>query len=446
VTEHSAGGRPASAGRTAQAWAGRHWHYVLLSLWTVSWAVDIASGGGIAWNFFRSGTAALFGGPGSFRPPGGLDLYASNPSLQIGPLSFTVAEILRQLGPDNGLVTAEILLAAAGIAVIAAIENLARRVRPELTEQPRTLQLTVLVGGAAFMVAWVDLAVGYLHLDDGLALILAVAALRAVIARRPVLAGAYVGLAADAKPWALVFLAVLFLLPARDFWRGALATLAVIAAAWLPFYLADPATMAAAHYTIRNMPTSALRAIGVTAAQTPSWDRPAQVLLGWVLGAVAVWRRRWAAIILLGVGARIGLDPGVHGYYTAGVMVGALIWDTIGARRPCPLASLLCIFALSAIPIMTRDPQVLGDARLAVVVAFTATVLLMPARWVWPASRHPGVSGVPGVPGPAGRGSGRGIAARLRTRHGRAAPAIGAARGTRPGREPFDRRSAGKLS
>ncbi len=400
MTEHSVGGRPAPAGRAAQEWAGRNWHYVLLSLWTLSWCVDRAPGGGIAWDFFRSGTAALFGGRGSFHPPGGLDLYASNPSLQIGPLSFTVAEILRRLGPDNGVATAEIVLAAAGVAVIAAIENLARRVRPELGEQPRALRLTVLVGGAAFMVAWVDLAVGYLHLDDGLALILAVAALRAVIARRPVLAGAFVGLAADAKPWALVFLAVLFLLPARDFWRGAVATLAVIAAAWLPFYLADPATMAAAHYTIRNMPTSALRALGVTAAQTPSWDRPAQVLLGWVLGAVAVWRRRWAAVILLGVGARIALDPGVHGYYTAGVMVGALIWDTIGARRPWPLASLLCIFALSAIPVMTRDAQLLGDARLAIVVAFTAALLLMPARWVWPTSRHPGVYGVSGFSGP----------------------------------------------
>jgi len=234
----------------------------------------------------------------------------------------------------------------------------------------------------------------------------------------------------------------LFLLPARDFWRGAVATLAVIAAAWLPFYLADPGTMAAAHYTIRDMPTSALRALGVTADRTPSWDRPAQVLLGWVLGAVAVWRRRWAAIILLGVGARIALDPGVHGYYTAGVMVGALIWDTIGARRPWPLASLLCIFALSAIPIMTRDPQVLGDARLAIVVAFTAALLLMPACWVWRAGRHSGVSGdsAPVATAPA-----RGLRRDSGPRDGRAGPAISPDRGSRPGRNHFDRRSAGKV-
>ena len=402
MTEHAVSGRhPAAAAsgyRTGLsrhadggpwAWLTGYWHWGLLSLWTVAWSIDTAGGGGIAWVFFRSGTAALFGGPGSFRAPGGLHLYATNPGLQIGPLSFAVAEVLRHLGPDSGITVAEVLLTAAGLLLLAAIESLARTVRPELREHPLALRLTVLFGGAAFMIAWVDLAVGYLHLDDGLALILAVLALRAVVARRPVLAGLCVGLAADAKPWALVFAALLLLLPPRQMWRGALAAAAALAAAWLPFYLADPATMAAAHYTIRNLPTSALRALGVTSARTPSWDRPAQLLLGWALAAAAVGRRRWPAVILLGVGARIALDPGVHGYYTAGVLVGAMIWDTIGARRPWPLWSLLSILALSGVPVVTRDPQILGDARLAIVVAFTAVLLLGPASWVWQTGHGP---------------------------------------------------------
>ncbi len=132
MTEHSVGDRPAPADRAVQEWAGRNWHYVPLWLWTVSWCVDRAPGGGIAWDFFRSGTAALFGGPGSFHPPGGLDLYASNPSLQIGPLSFTVAEILRHLGPDNGIVTAEILLAAAGPATAGQLRRSAQTGAPGL--------------------------------------------------------------------------------------------------------------------------------------------------------------------------------------------------------------------------------------------------------------------------------------------------------------------------
>ncbi len=121
-------------------------------------------------------------------------------------------------------------------------------------------------------------------------------------------------------------------------WRGGVAILAVLAAAWLPFYLADPGTMSrrALHH-----PQYAHLRPAHSRGHRRRGPRPgtgqAQVLLGWALGAVAVWRRRWPAVILLGVGARIALDPGVHGYYTAGVMVGALIWDTIGARRPWPV-------------------------------------------------------------------------------------------------------------
>ena len=406
MTEHAVGGRrPVAGPRALRNWLARNWHWGLLSLWTMAWFIDMAPVGGIAWVFFRRGTAALFGEPGSFRPPGGLHLYATNPDLQIGPLSFAVAEVLRHLGPDSGVVVAEVLLTAAGVLLIAAIESLARTVRPELRERPRGLRLTVIFGGGAFMIAWVNLAVGYLHLDDGLALILAVLALRAVVARRPALAGLWVGLATAAKPWALVFAALLLLLPVRDMWRGAVALLAALGAAWLPFYLADPGTMTAARYTIRNLPTSALRALGITTRQTPSWDRPAQVLLGWALGAAAIWRRRWPAVILLGVGARIALDPGVHGYYTAGVMVGALIWDTIGARRPWPVWSLLSILALAGVPVVTRDPQILGDARLAIVVAFTAALLLGPSRWVWQTGHRPVPLTGPGT-GRAGIGSG----------------------------------------
>jgi len=247
LTRHAGGGPWAWFTRHADggpgAWFTRYWHWVLLSLWTVAWSIDMAGGGGIAWVFVRSGTAALFGEPGSFRAPGGLHLYANNPDLQIGPLSFAVAEVLRHVGPDSGITVTEVLLTAAG-----------------------------------------------------------------------------------------------------------------------------------------------------------------------------------PAVILLGVGARIALDPGVHGYYTAGVLVGAMIWDTIGARRPWPLWSLLSILALSGVPVVTRDPQILGDMRLAIVLAFTTVLLLCPASWVrqtghgpwprtsgpvrfrsvtkdWPAGRaHPGAS-------PAGAGT-----------------------------------------
>jgi hypothetical protein len=267
-----------------------------------------------------------------------------------------------------------------------AIERLALATRPDLASRTLALRLTVLIGGAAFLNAWTDLAVSYTHLDDGLALLLAVAAARAAVAGRAVLAGVCVGLAADAKPWALVFLPIVLLLPFRVWWRAVAAAVVMLAAAWLPFVLADSGTITAARYAITNTGDSALRALGVTSPKTPGWDRPAQILLGWALGAAAVARRRWAAVILLGAGARIALDPGVHGYYTAGIVMGALIWDTAGPRRPWPLWSLLSIFVLSGLPKITRNPQILGDTRLALILAFTVALLLAPAHWTWPLS------------------------------------------------------------
>jgi hypothetical protein len=110
-----------------------------------------------------------------------------------------------------------------------------------------------------------------------------------------------------------------------------------------------------------------------------------------VAGVIAVLRRRWPAVILLGVGARVALDPGVHGYYTAGVMVGALLWDLLGARRPYPAWSLASFAALNLAPLLTKDAALLGHLRLGLVVAFTAALLLGPDRWYPPtAGARPG--------------------------------------------------------
>jgi hypothetical protein len=54
--------------------------------------------------------------------------------------------------------------------------------------------------------------------------------------------------------------------------------------------------------------------------QTPHWDRQAQIVVAFVLAVIAISQRRWPAVLLLGAGARIALDPGVHGYYTAGCL------------------------------------------------------------------------------------------------------------------------------
>ena len=418
----------------------RRWLYPALGCWSALWFAILARHGGIAWKFFSTGTSLLFGahpaivggitggsdaaGPAGLPgppPPGGLHLYASYPALQIGPFSYLVTAVLRYLGPHSGLVAAELFLQAAGLLIVYLIERIARIARPALARpalarpalarpalgqpagrlqrqpagQARAFRLTLLAGGAVFIVAWTELAVAFTHLDDGLALLLAVLAVRAAVsplaitraavshpagaAGHPVLAGLCIGLAVDAKPWALVFLPVLLMFSGRrPLVTAALTAAATIAAGWLPFFIADPGTVTATKYLIRNEPMSALRALGVHQDYTPSWDRTAQALLGCVLGGLAIRRGRWPAVLLLAGGARILLDPAAHSYYTPDVMVGALLWDILGSRRPFPLWTIVSFAALNVVPLVVPSAAVQGAIRLGLVAAFTVAVLALP--------------------------------------------------------------------
>jgi hypothetical protein len=402
---------------------------VVLAGWAAVWFVILAHHGGIAWKFFVQGTDLLFTGhDGGSTTPAGLHLFATYPQLQIGPVAYPIAQVLREIGPDNGLVAAEIFMTILGLAVFAMAQRIVMLARPELVRpelgrpelagMPGRLRAALLVAGAFFVITWQELAVGYGHLDDSLALTFVVAAAWACLTGRMAVCGALIGLAGASKPWALGYLPLLALpvlalprLTARNpaipgvatRWRWASQELRarlpavawlvlVTLAAWLPFFAADSATTNAMHYKIANMPDSGLRALGVAAASTPSWDRPAQVLIGCVLGALAIARGRWPAVILLSAGARIALDPGVHGYYTPEIMAGALLWDLLSARRrPVPLWSVVSFGALNLTPLLTKDAALQGEVRLWLVIAFTLTVLLAPASWYWrqPARQAP---------------------------------------------------------
>lgn len=99
--------------------------------------------------------------------------------------------------------------------------------------------------------------------------------------------------------------------------------------AWVPFLLYDGRTLIAARFTIPTATSSGLRALGFTYPHTPSWDRPAQLILGCLLGMLAVTRGRRTAVIVLGTAARILLDPEVYSYYTAGILLGAVAYDLV---------------------------------------------------------------------------------------------------------------------
>jgi hypothetical protein len=360
----------------------------ILAVWSSLWGLYFSVSGGFSWHYFVQGSTLLFHGAQPGQPSGGLDLYAHYPQLQIGPFTFAVAEGLRHLGGSNGLRAAEAFMTALGLVVLYCVERIAEAMRPELTHTKR-LDRTMLFGGGAFMIGWTDLSVGISHLDDALALTFVTLAVWGLTANIPTLAGLCLGLSVDSKPWALVFLALILTVP--RFMRGHVAvwTAATVIVAWLPFVIADVHTLtAASSFTIPNEPSSSLRALGVADAGTPKWDRMAQIGLGCLLGGIAVWRRRWPAIILLGVGARIVLDPGVYAYYTSGVLLGALMWDTLGLRRPWPLWTFATGGALAISPIFISNDTILGQIRLWLVIAFSAAVLLVPAYEIGPLARR----------------------------------------------------------
>jgi hypothetical protein len=441
--------------KDALSWLPPRWLLAVLTAWTAaSAALSMIGttgqkyGGGIDWRaFLMPGSRLLYSGAVGYHCPGlpyshlagGLHLYASYPCLQIGPLAFVVAGPIRLLSPHNGLVAAELIMSAIGLVVLLVLWRIMVIVRPGL-QRGRAAQWTFLAGSSVLMITWETLAVADGHLDDVLTLLFAALAVLAGVRGRPVLTGLAIGLAVDAKPWALIFLPVLLLAAGLGAWRaanlagrpirasirpcllaGGVAAV-VIAAGWLPFYLADHGTSAAFHFQIYNSWASGLRVLGVHPTYSPSWVRPVQIVLGCLLGTIAIWRGRWPAVLLLGAGARIALDPGTHGYYTPGLLVGALLWDLVGTRRPVPVWTLLSYCALNLITVITPHGYLRGDVRFGLVAAFTAVIMLGPRRWCWqppgPELEQPGDSGLASAAAPATAAPAASPArARPRTRH-----------------------------
>jgi hypothetical protein len=127
-----------------------------------------------------------------------------------------------------------------------------------------------------------------------------------------------------------------------------------------------------------NDPTSVLRAFGVDAATTPGWVRPAQLVGGFALAALAVTRGRWLAAVLAAVAWRLLLEPGAHRYYTAGFVLGALLVELRHRPSRVPVATLVgaVVLEVTAIP---GGPEVLGrSARAAVVVLALVAACAIP--------------------------------------------------------------------
>jgi hypothetical protein len=302
-------------------WAG-------IAAWTALWVGWQSNPSGLSWHFFDSGSRLLFDGAG-------LSLYAEHPELQIGPLAFVVAAPLTALG-DAAQPVALLLMTAAGVACLYGIAP--------LVSSPHR-QLRVFLAGVLLMPAWTVLSVRFGHLDDVLALILAVGALRAVSARRARLAGVALGLAVAAKPWALGFLPLLLVLDRQRL--AALGTaLAGVVVSWAPFLIANPATLNALRPPVGVAPSSGLHALGYRGDAIPGWDRVGQFVLAPLAAVAPLLRGRWYGLFLVAIAVRLALDPKDNPYYVGGAALAAVVFDLLATRRLIPWATLVTVIVL----------------------------------------------------------------------------------------------------
>lgn len=317
----------------------RAWHLLARHRW---WILTLWAGAclalearGWSWKLFYAGTQLFLGGhPPHLPGPGGLHIYASEPRLQTGPLTFVAAAPLIPLGLDVSFQVAAIAMTLLGLVLLRLLQGWALDLADGQPARSR-IETATLVAGLVFVPAWVDLAAWYGHLDDAMALAFSVLAVRATTARKPVRLGLMLGLAVIAKPVAIAFLPLVLVLPRRQWWRTMGVGAAVVGLAAAPFLVAAPRTLSAAGgFRIPVEAGSVLRLFGITTAATPPWDRPLQLLLAWALGLIAVRRGRWPAVLLLAVDARILLDPSVNAYYGAWLLVGTLTWDLWRAGGP----------------------------------------------------------------------------------------------------------------
>lgn len=294
------------------------------------------------WGFFRRGSELLFGVERPYLPwPGGLQLYANYPEIQVGPLALLAATPGRLAGDLGWKVTSAVMLAA----IVPLIWLLERTFHEGAS---RRQEAVVLVGGSLSAASWVSLAGAYLHLDDVLALATMVVACWAVGRGRPVLAGAMIGLGAASKPWAVWFLPMLAVGGPTSAILGVMAAGAVAGAAWLPFLVGDPGTTGAFRPQVDVGRASVLRLVGVESGLGPGWVRPVQSLGAVAAGIAAAARRRWWAVPVVVLSVRLLTDPGTYPYYGSGLMVGSLVYD-LGARRRLPVASIVA-FATVVVP------------------------------------------------------------------------------------------------
>ena len=298
----------------------------VVALWSIWWAWHMWPDSGLSWHFSVDGANMLVHGSG-------LNLFADAPWLQTGPLSLVVAATLRPLPAAIGKDVALLAMTAAGPLLVAALTPLVA---------PARRRRRMFIAAMVLIPAWTVLSLRWGHLDDVLALVFAVVALRAVSADRPVLAGVALALAIAAKPWAVGFLPLLLVLPWGRL-RAAAVTTAGVALAWAPFVLANPRTLGALHPPVGLAPASGLHTLGARGVLVPPWGRTAQLLLSPAAATLTVLTRGLPGVLLVSMAVRLALDPKDNAYYIGSAALAAVVFDLLGTGWTIPWTTVATV-------------------------------------------------------------------------------------------------------
>lgn len=327
---------------------------------------NVGGWGGGDWVYFTRGARALTG-------PDGLHTYARMPALQFGPLPLAAAIPLKSLGPHAGWPATSALCMVLGLATVYFTEQVACLLAG--ADNTRRIQLITLSGGAFLLKAWSLPAVGSGHLDDVLALTLTAVACREVARGRAMPAAVALGLGAACKPWVLLALPLAAAVEGRRT-RGLLVAVVASGLPWVPFLVADHRTINVLHVYLPVGAESTLHALGMHVGAHPTWARSLQLIVGVLLSAVVVRRGRWYLVPMVAFAVRVNLDPAAFDYYTAGPVLGALIWDYMQPARWPGMRTALTCFALVYVRQdvilvlhMPRDYIVLALTRACVLIA-----------------------------------------------------------------------------
>jgi hypothetical protein len=326
-----------------------------------------------AWHWFHDSARLLVGDP-AVDGAGGLALYRDHPEFQFGPLSTAVSVPFSLFGLRVGSWLAIAVGSALGLVAVTAVAAAALRLRPDAVGPARTRSLVT--GAVVFVVVWGAVAVRTAHLDDAVALTATALAVWALTDRRPWWAAVLLGLAAAAKPWAVVFILLLLIAPGRFRLLRPVVAGALALITWAPFVIAEPATLDVRDFRIANEATSALRALGFTGEFAPDWVRPAQLLGGLALVGFLVLVGRWPAALMAGVAVRLVLDPAANRYYTAGLVLAVLVFEWVEFPERLPWLAAGSALLLEASQLSGMPSALGGWMRVVVVAAVLATAVL----------------------------------------------------------------------